>query len=408
MSMIPGTRDLVSEMTPRQRKAVRMGTVSSVAWAFKPPTCVVDGRNMRYASGIEPALHAGDVVLWLDNGAAPVVIGRLQGNSGANSAFQNLTYSGTWVAFGSPYETGRYWKDPDGFVYVQLVAKSGTLNTTIATLPAGYRPWQIHRFQGLCGPTSTGCRIDIDTAGNITMIRAGAGATNAYVSLVCRFQEVSAYNSSYPQWCPVPWVDGWAPINSFDAYPVVYQRDDGFCQAYGGITGGTNALGGLILPDRGRMRYASVISLPGLSAGAYQALRADVNHTMIQPVAGSNTEVFVDGMTWDSAIADHSFIGIAPAGTWVRYDTVFPTSEAYLDKYGVVHVRGLMKSGTANTTLLTLPATWRPGAKLVFPGVGDTKSDGRIEVNTDGTVVQAGTPGTGYFSLNTILFRAEL
>jgi hypothetical protein len=420
--IIPGMREAVGELVLPAGRTMRLGVVTNVAWAFNPPTCFVDTgggpqnifgqlptgpRQMRFPTGINPPLAIGDTVVWVENGASPFVMARLQGGTADLQDMQNLTYSGTWTSFGAGYEPGRYWKDPSGFVYVQLVAKGGTLNTTIATLPSGYRPYRTHRFVGLCGPTNTGCRIDIDSSGNITMVRSGVGGTNAFVSLVCRFQDFG-YRFAL-QWTPVPWVDGWAPPAGEDNFPSVHVRDDGFCQARGVIGGGAVGTGGVIIPEYARVYQRLVFPLPGFTSPNYSAVRADVYGSQIQLAGGSNTELVLDGMMWDSRYAENAQLGISTSGLWSAYDNAnFPAPTAFKDKFGVMHVRGLIAGGAANSTVATLQAGQRPGYTLVFPAAGDANFNGRLDVRADGTMVQQGSPGTLYFSLNGVIFRQEL
>lgn len=65
------------------------------------------------------------------------------GDTGA-PAFQN-----GWVAYGSSYGKVGYWKDPFGFVHLKGLAKSGTINTNIFTLPPGYRPYERKRYMAV-------------------------------------------------------------------------------------------------------------------------------------------------------------------------------------------------------------------------------------------------------------------
>ena len=50
------------------------------------------------------------------------------------------TMGNSWVNFGAPYQVAGYTLTPGSEVKLRGVIKSGTVNTTIFTLPAGYRP----------------------------------------------------------------------------------------------------------------------------------------------------------------------------------------------------------------------------------------------------------------------------
>ena len=79
-----------------------------------------------------------------------------------------MTLQNSWVAFGSSFDEPQYILGEDGIVTCTGAIKSGTVTagTTIATLPAGYRPPAI---QGpIVVATNAGtCQIKIDTDGNI-------------------------------------------------------------------------------------------------------------------------------------------------------------------------------------------------------------------------------------------------
>lgn len=55
------------------------------------------------------------------------------------TAWVGVTFTGTWVNFGAPYANCEYRKIGD-MVYTRGVCKSGTINTALFTLPAGFRP----------------------------------------------------------------------------------------------------------------------------------------------------------------------------------------------------------------------------------------------------------------------------
>lgn len=51
-----------------------------------------------------------------------------------------------WVNFGGGDTTAAYYRDPFGTVHLKGTLKSGTIGTTIFTLPPGYRPQEISFF----------------------------------------------------------------------------------------------------------------------------------------------------------------------------------------------------------------------------------------------------------------------
>ena len=92
------------------------------------------------------------------------------------------------------------------------------------------------------------------------------------------------------------------------------------------------------------------------------------------------------------------------ANSWVNYDTGFATCAFYKDPWGRVHIKGLVKSGTLDTTIFTLPAGYRPSLELIFTS-NENGSFGRVDVFADGTIKQVDGASTTWISLN-ISFRA--
>jgi len=96
-------------------------------------------------------------------------------------AFQN-----SWVNFGAPYAAAAFRKDPFGRVMLRGSIKSGTINQTAFTLPAGYRPVGNQQFfipQGTQQAGGyTGALVEITPAGAVGIYITGT-ATNAYIDL---------------------------------------------------------------------------------------------------------------------------------------------------------------------------------------------------------------------------------
>lgn len=74
----------------------------------------------------------------------------------------------SWVNYGGAFETAGYRKDASGYVHLKGLVKSGTANTIIFTLPAGYRPIEQGMFAVNSGAAAFG-RIDLTTGGDVTM-----------------------------------------------------------------------------------------------------------------------------------------------------------------------------------------------------------------------------------------------
>lgn len=93
-------------------------------------------------------------------------------------------------------------------------------------------------------------------------------------------------------------------------------------------------------------------------------------------------------------------------GGWVNYDaTNGRLAGYYKDPFGIVHLQGLIKSGTATpgTALFTLSTGYRPSKACYFP-VSSNNAFGSVSVDITGVVaIQAGS--NTWLSLDGITFR---
>jgi len=84
-------------------------------------------------------------------------------------AFQN-----SWSSVGGAYGPVAFRKDPFGHVSLKGVAQSGTNNTVIFTLPAGYRPAVATTVPVIGDSAAAGNQITINPDGTVTGLRSGA------------------------------------------------------------------------------------------------------------------------------------------------------------------------------------------------------------------------------------------
>jgi len=91
--------------------------------------------------------------------------------------------------------------------------------------------------------------------------------------------------------------------------------------------------------------------------------------------------------------------------SWVNYGSPYYNAAYAKDVHGWVHLRGVIKNGTDNTSAFTLPTGYRPSASMFF-GVGESGGNaGRVIIASDGTVdCHAADSGTELISLDTIHF----
>lgn len=114
-------------------------------------------------------------------------------------------------------------------------------------------------------------------------------------------------------------------------------------------------------------------------------------------------EVEINGL-----IVTESYIAPSFSNSWVNYGSVYSIAGYYKDKFGIVHLRGLIKSGTINAAAFTLPSGYRPAYRHMQATVsnnGAAEIISRIDVDTNGDVIPV-TGSNTYFSLDGISFRA--
>lgn len=92
--------------------------------------------------------------------------------------------------------------------------------------------------------------------------------------------------------------------------------------------------------------------------------------------------------------------------SWVWYGSSYERPAFFKDAMGFVHLRGLLKNGTLNTAMFTLPVGYRPARRVVAPGVCNSSHFVRIDITTTGEVgtVAAANDDAGYVSIDSISF----
>lgn len=90
--------------------------------------------------------------------------------------------------------------------------------------------------------------------------------------------------------------------------------------------------------------------------------------------------------------------------SWVNYDTAtFHGARFWKDPLDIVHLEGLVKSGTIGTTIFALPAGYRPSNGHLFI-VNSNSAVGRVDVAPTGNVV-ATAGNNAWVQLSGISFR---
>jgi hypothetical protein len=102
-------------------------------------------------------------------------------------------------------------------------------------------------------------------------------------------------------------------------------------------------------------------------------------------------------------IAQDDWIPASLSNGWVNYGDGYNPAGYFLDKNGVVHLRGLVKSG--KSSIFTLPSGYRPQYRELFT-VTAADALSRCDISTTGEVTPM-SGGNSYYSLDGITFRAK-
>jgi hypothetical protein len=109
------------------------------------------------------------------------------GTGGSPSIYQPswtaVSFENSFSNFGSGWQGAEYMKDSFGVVHLRGLVKraSAALNTSMFTLPSGYRPAATQMFS--CCGNNKHARMDINSAGAVTIEAADDASWNSFISL---------------------------------------------------------------------------------------------------------------------------------------------------------------------------------------------------------------------------------
>lgn len=101
---------------------------------------------------------------------------------------------------------------------------------------------------------------------------------------------------------------------------------------------------------------------------------------------------------------DEAWVAPTLTNSWVNFGGGYENAGYYKDRHGIVHLRGLVKSGTTATAIFTLPTGYRPATYKIFPAASGT-GYARLDVQTSGVVMMV-AGSNAYLSLSNVQFRA--
>jgi hypothetical protein len=121
-----------------------------------------------------------------------------------------------------------------------------------------------------------------------------------------------------------------------------------------------------------------------------------------QACAGNDSRV-----TGAAAAAQPAWTAPSLLNSWVNYSAAYSAAGYFKDTLGIVHIRGLVKSGTSGTAVMfTLPVGYRPEYQSIFPASMNPDVFSEIQITTGGNVFANPTGSTTWTCLDGITFRA--
>lgn len=145
------------------------------------------------------------------------------------------------------------------------------------------------------------------------------------------------------------------------------------------------------------------ISIPKTKAITVANLRT----TILSPNSVATATVQDAAITPAKIAPQEAWITPTLLNDWVYYDygPEYDNAGYYKDSMGIVHLRGLIKSGTSGD-MFVLPVGYRPLMRKIFPQICGNNTLARVDVSANGTV-SGQVSNNAWVSLEGITFRAE-
>jgi hypothetical protein len=327
---------------------------------------------------------------------------------GGEPAFTN-----GWTNFGSGHSNAGFYKDQTGVVHLKGMIVSGTLGTTIFTLPTGYRPMVEERF--VANSNDDVCEFIISSAGGVSAVNMSAGWLSMggvqFLAQADRDDRENEMIHGYALGSYQPQVG--PPTNA--GRPSIWRRADGMCMLMrGGWYGGTTGTPVWRVPELALTRDDWLWAAFGWT-GAKSKERIDLRAGTADLISYFTNNFRTTGIRWfpeGGGFNGDNWILATMQNSWVPYESgnQWRPPSYYKDPYGIVHLHGLMKDGTVGAVpAFTLPAGYRPAERSLFIASAnggvcrpDIQPNGEVQISIMGS-----GGGTGYVSLDNVHFRAE-
>lgn len=312
-----------------------------------------------------------------------------------------LILTNGWTDYGGAYSGAAYTRTKSGLVMLKgLVKKDAAFvsNEVIGRLPPDYQPIGGTLIFGVTTSTIDSGRVDIRISGDV-VVHTG---NNGWLSLEpVRFL---ASSSGYTRTSPAvvaPWVNY---ANGFA--PVSYAQDSsGRVSIQGLVRNGTVSDGAVIINLPAAVAPPQYHHLAAQSAGSGFSSLGISTTSAVSKGVGTNGHYSINAGYIPQG--SYAWSNLTLQNGWVVYPG-FTTPQYIKLNDGVVHLKGLIRSGTltSGTNLSVLPVGFRPLERKIF-AVPAANTHCRVDVVPDGTVVILGCSSNAWLSLDSVNFIAE-
>ena len=406
LEAVAGYSDQPVEGKPSAKdRPVKLGTVdqyytAGLARVLFDGEPVMSLKGYAWDSAYTPV--AGDRVYLIPVGQSYIISGKIQSTT-PYARYFSLPMTNGWVDYDTiNYQSGSFTKTVSGIVKLTGVIKNGNAanNALIATLPQGFRPAKRMIFAA----DSNG------VAGTLTVDANGEVRVKQWINATWLSLSQVTFPTEILNWRDVTLLNGFTvgldyqvgpPQFAIDAYKRVWFR--GAAIKTGGNPAADTTM--FVLPTEAKVGITHHVLMPTLDGSSNFGHGDFLPAGDVRWKTGSATTHMAFG---GIMIPDVTNTWSSPTfqGGWLNYDAAsFTPAGYYKDADGVVHVRGLVRSGAINSTIFNLPAGYRP-SKTIIRENSSNQAMGRVDIFSSGNIIPV-AGSNGWFSLDGISFTPE-
>jgi hypothetical protein len=210
------------------------------------------------------------------------------------------------------------------------------------------------------------------------------GTDASDLTIVVVFAELASGSGlvTIEDWIAPTLLNSWSNQGAPWAVAGYYKDPFGRVHLKGQLTGGSASANFFVLPVgyRPSEQLLFIIIANGAVAQCLVKTDGSVYHnggaTLWLSLSGISFEADASSVAWGGAASVEDWIdvdtGVGFQNSWVNYGGGLAPAAYYKDPFGRVHIRGLVKNGTAGTVMFTLPVGYRPTYRAAVATVANS------------------------------------